>query len=299
MTLQSQLLDLLDPSQCFPLVVACADDEAVIESIYQALAVACIKPVLVGDQKKIQTICSALGYDVDQLRLIHETDPVEACRLSVELALETQAILMKGMVDTKIILRAVLKTQQREPAAFLSHLSVAYVKTYQEPLYIVSDAGLNIAPTLDQKMLIIDNAISLAKALRFKPIYVALLSAVEKVNEKMGSTVDASELMIRAQQGRFKEAIVEGPYGLDNAINMEAAKHKGVSYQGAGRANVLIAPNIEAGNMLIKSMTYFAKAETAGIVMGAQIPIVLNSRADSASDKLNSILLGCVVGQHG
>ncbi len=300
MKLQDKLSKLLKSTQRYQLVVACAQDESVLSSVKMACEMGLVEPILIGDRTAIQDIASHLAFDLSSYQIIDELDPIKACRLGVERSFQPNHLLMKGLVDTKIILREVLKhSNEQSHSVFLSHISLAYVKSYRDKLYIVSDGGLNIAPNCDQKMAIIDNAIELAQALKIQPIHVAVLSAVEKVNEKIPSSSDAHDIMIRAQAGRFPKAIVEGPYGLDNAISEASARHKSVLYQGAGQADVLIAPNIEAGNMLIKSMTYFAKAETAGIVLGARTPILVNSRSDSASDKLNSILLGCVVVQHG
>ncbi len=300
MKLQEKLLKLMDTRLRYRLVVVCAEDESVLSSVKMACDHGIIEPIFIGDRTQILQKAAEVGLDVSSYQIMDEANPTEACRLGVHLSFQPHHLLMKGLVDTKIILREVLKYANRQSEdIFLSHISLAYVESYQDKFYIISDGGLNIAPTIEQKGRIIDNAIDLAQALSIDPIHVAVLSAVEKVNEKIPSSIDAQAIMHQAQSGRFPDAIVEGPYGLDNAINLESAHHKSVQYQGAGQADVLIVPNIESGNMLIKSMTYFAKAETAGIVLGSKIPILVNSRSDSASDKFNSILLGCVVVQHG
>jgi len=202
---------------------------------------------------------------------------------------------MKGFVDTSIILKAVLK---KETGLFvdglLSHVGVLKVDRYDK-FFIISDSAMNISPTLENKADIIKNAVKVAHALEIEIPKVAMICPVEKVNDKIISTVHAAELVKMNEEGKITGCIVGGPFALDNAVSEEAARHKGINHPVAGQADVLITPNLEVGNVLNKAMEYFAYTEKAGIIMGAGAPIVLTSRASSSTSKLNSIALAVLV----
>lgn len=204
-------------------------------------------------------------------------------------------VLMKGMVDTGLIMRAVLdKENNLRKSPVISHVAVMQVPGFDR-LFYVTDSAMNIAPTLEQKAAILKNAVEVAHALENEMPRAAVLCAVEKVNPKMPCTLDAKELARQNKQGDIPGCLVDGPLALDNAVSIEAAKHKGVDSPVAGRADILLVPDIEAGNMLNKAMEYFAGADKAGVMMGAKVPIILTSRAASPQSKLYSIALGVLI----
>lgn len=272
--------------------VAAAHDEDVLISVKRAMNENIAKFILVGDQEKIKEISKHIGLDLRNINVVDIKDNNEACRKAVLLVSSGEAdIVMKGLVDTSIILKAVLdKEIGLRTGNILSHVAVFETEYYHKILYI-TDAAMNIAPNADEKRQILENALELAHSLGQKNPKVAVICAKEKVNPKMQATVDAAELVELNKQGRITDCIVEGPYGLDNAINKEAAQLKGMQGKVAGDADILLMPNIESGNVLYKSLTYFCNSDNAGIIMGAKAPIVLTSRADSERAKLNSIAL--------
>ncbi len=201
---------------------------------------------------------------------------------------------MKGLIGTGDFLRALLdKEVGLRTGSLLSHVFVIELAGWDRLLF-VTDAAMNVSPTLADKAVIIGNAATLAGSLGVDPVRVAVLAAVETVEAGMPATLEAASLAKMAERGQIKGAIVDGPLALDNAISEEAARHKGIVSPVAGRADVLVVPDIEAGNMLGKSMVYFARARIAGLVMGAAKPVVVTSRADSAESKMLSIALGVV-----
>ena len=201
-------------------------------------------------------------------------------------------MVMKGLVDTSIILKAVLNKEiGLRTGNILSHVAVFDIEGYDR-LFFVTDAAMNLAPNIQEKKQIIENSCQVARALDIEVPKVALICAKEKVNPKMKDTVEAKELEDMYLRGEITGCMVGGPFALDNAVSEEAAKHKGMDHPIAGKADVLVVPDIEAGNVLYKSISYFAKCESAGLIVGAKAPIILTSRADSDKTKLNSIALG-------
>jgi len=277
------------------LAVAVAQDDDILKAVYNAYKYGIINGILVGDKGEILRIAEANDIDISSFQIINVKDKAEACKRAVETIKEGKAsMIMKGFVDTSIILKAVLdKEMGLKREGVLSHVGVLQVKGYDR-LFILSDSAMNISPTLQEKAEIIKNAVKVAHGLGNKEPKVAVLCAVEKVNPKMPATLDAKKLEEMNRNGEIKGCIVGGPFALDNAVSLEAAKHKGIEHPVAGKADILITPNIESGNMLNKSMEYFAFANKAGIIMGAQAPIVLTSRASSEESKLNSIALAVV-----
>ncbi len=275
--------------------VAVAQDAEVLMAINEARDAGIAKAILVGDEKQIRDIASQQGIDVDEFEIIDEPDKIKACTKVVELIKDGRAdVIMKGIIDTSVILRAVLSEHSLRGDNVLSHVAVVEVKGYDK-LFIISDAGMNIAPDVSQKVQIIENAVALAKALDNDNPKVAVLCAVEKVNPKMPATIDAAELTKMNEDGRIKGCTVGGPFALDNAVSMEAAKHKGIEHPVAGNADILIMPDIEAGNILYKSLVYFTRAKCTGLVVGAKVPIIVTSRADDDEAKLNSIALAVLL----
>lgn len=277
------------------IAVAVAQDAEVLTAVSKAHSQGIAKAILVGDRERILNIARQRNIDIDGVEIIDEPDKIQACNKAVQLVSSGKAdIVMKGIIDTSVILKAILNEESLRGENVLSHIGVAEVKGYDK-LFLFSDPAMNIAPKLEHKVQILENAVGLAKALDNDNPKVAVVCAVEKVNPKMPATLDAQQLTKMNQQGDIKGCMVGGPFALDNAVSIEAAKHKGIDHPVAGNADILIVPDIEAGNVLYKSFVYFAKAKCAGLVVGAKAPIVLTSRADNEEAKLNSIALAVLM----
>ncbi|MEA4961567.1 phosphate butyryltransferase [Lutispora sp.] len=278
------------------LAVAVAQDAEVLTAVNTAKDLGIAEAILVGDKEEILKAAGNCGVELAKFEIIDEKDKTEACRKAVSLIAEGKAhIVMKGLVDTAIILKAVLAEEAGlRTGNVLSHVAVFEVNGFDR-LFIVTDAAMNIAPNLEQKKQIIENAVKVAHAMGNEEPKVAVLAAVEKVNPKMQATLDADALTEMNRKGEIRGCQIAGPFALDNAVSIEAAKHKGIDHPVAGHADILMVPQIEAGNMLYKSMVFFARAQNAGIIVGAKVPIVLTSRADSDIAKLNSIAIGVLM----
>lgn len=278
------------------IAVAVAQDVEVLSAVNGAKEMGIAEAILVGDKDEIAAAAKKCGVDINKFEVLDIKDKSEACRKAVELVSTGKAhIVMKGLVDTSIILKAVLDEKiGLRTGNVLSHVAVFDVPGYDR-LFYVTDAAMNIAPDLQQKKQIIENALQVANALGNNEPKVAMLAAVEKVNPKMQATLDAAEIVRMNEAGELKGCVVGGPFALDNAISVEASKHKGINHPVAGYADILMVPVIEAGNMLYKSMVFFARAKNAGIIVGAKAPVVLTSRADSDEAKLNSIAIGTLM----
>ena len=287
-------LDMLRraPERVQTLAVAVAQDTEVLLAVEAARKAGFAKAVLVGAEAEIRAIAQELQIPLDEYTIVNEEDKVLACRTAVKLVHDGEAdVLMKGLVDTSVILKAVLdKEIGLRDAPVLSHVAVFEAAGMDRLLY-VTDAAMNIAPDLEAKKYIIQNAVKVAHALGNERPIVAALCAVEKLNPKMPATVDAAALA----EADLPGCRVIGPVALDNAISVEAAHHKGITDPDAGRADILLVPAIETGNALYKAMVFLAKARNAGMIVGAKAPIVLTSRADSDEAKLNSIALALYV----
>ncbi|RUA09688.1 MAG: phosphate butyryltransferase [Fusobacteria bacterium] len=275
--------------------VAVAQDKEVLLSVEEARKEGVVEGILVGDSKKIEELAKELSIDLTNYTIIHEEDLVEASRKAViEVSSGRADMLMKGLVDTGIVLKAALDREiGLRGKGVLSHVAVFEIENYDR-LFFITDAAMNIAPDLETKKKIIDNSVKVARALEIETPKVACICAKEKVNPKMPDTVDAHELEEMNKRGEIENCIVGGPFALDNAVSVEAAKHKGMDHPVAGMADILLAPDIEGGNILYKSISYFAKSKSAGLIVGATAPIILTSRADSEETKLNSIILGAM-----
>lgn len=278
------------------LAVAAAQDAEVMVAVENARSMGIIDGILVGDKDKISDMAQACDINLDNYEVIDDKDINQAAKTAVSLVSSGRAdFLMKGILGTADLLRAVLnKEDGLRTGNLLSHVMVYSVPTYHKLLFL-TDGGMVTYPDLQQKVQIVQNAVACARALDISPVNVAPLCAVEVVNPDMQSTMDAAVLSKMNQRGQIRDCIIDGPLALDNAISLEAAKHKGITSPIAGDADVLLVPNIEAGNLLGKSLTYFAGAKSAGVIMGAKSPIVLVSRADTSESKLYSIALGSVV----
>lgn len=282
------------------LAVVASHDEKVLEAVVEASNRGIAEPILIGDKERIEEIAKKNNFEIDDFQLIDEKDLVKSAEIGVKMVSEGKAnFIMKGLVDTSILMKAVLnKEWGLRTDSLLSHVMIYELSTYPKLIYL-TDGGMNLYPNLTQKIKIIENSSVVAKALGNKTIKVACLAAKEKVDPKMEATVDANELKKKYEEGYFQKGIiVDGPMALDLAISKESAKIKGYEGQVAGDADVLLVPNIEMGNGIGKSITYFADGKSAGIIMGAKAPIVLVSRADTYESKLYSIALGSIVSKH-
>lgn len=293
-----ELLEIAKKRERMKLSVAAAEDEEVLLAVDAARKLGIIEAVLVGDRNRIREIAEKRHIDAANYEIVDSKDVMESAARAVQIVSSGQAdILMKGLVATSDLLRAVLDREaglRREK--LLSHVMVYSIPSYHKLLFM-TDGGMVTYPDLNQKVQIVKNAVEVAKALGVNPVKVAALCAVEAVNPSMQSTLDAAALSKMSQRGQIKDCIIDGPLALDNVISRAAAEHKGIKSPAAGDADILLVPNIEAGNILGKSLTYFGGAKSAGVVMGAKCPIVLVSRADSRESKLYSIALASIIKQ--
>ncbi|HKY03070.1 MAG TPA: phosphate acetyltransferase [Burkholderiales bacterium] len=279
-----------------PTAVAHPCDESSLSGAIDAARLGLIQPILVGPKAKIQAVAAQFKLDISPYELIDAPHSVAAAAAAVELVRCGKAdALMKGSLHTDELMGAVVKRDTGlRTARRISHCFVMDVPGHSDPL-IISDAAVNISPSLEVKADIVQNAIDLARALTQGEIRVAILSAMETVNPNVPSTIEAAALCKMADRGQITGAVLDGPLALDNAISMEAAKIKKIVSPVAGRANVLIVPDLESGNMLAKSLTFLAQADSAGIVVGAKVPIILTSRADTVQARLASCAVAVLV----
>ncbi len=276
--------------------VACAQDADVLLAVNKAKELGISEAILVGDKEQIENIAKEKGIDLSSYEIIDIKDLSEASLKAVELVSTGKAhMVMKGLVDTSIILKAVLNGEVGlRTGNVLSHTAVFDIEDYDRLLF-VTDAAMNIAPDLEAKKQIIENAVKVARALDIDEPKVAVLCAKEKVNPKMPATVDAAKLQEMNEKGEIKNCLVAGPLALDNAVSVEAAKLKKIDHPVGGKADILMVPTIEAGNVLYKALAFLAKSKNAGIIVGAKAPVILTSRADDEEAKLNSIALGVLM----
>ena len=282
------------------LVVVACQDEDVIESVVESAKLGITEPILIGDKKLTTQIVKRLGLNIDEFEFVNEPDLIEAAELGVRMVHERKAdFIMKGLVDTSILMKAVLnKEWGLRTWSLISHVMVYEVSSYHKLLYL-TDGGMNLNPNYDDKIKILNNAILVAKAMGNEEVKVAVLAAKEKVNPKMLATVDADKLKTYSNKGGFgKEVLVEGPLALDLALSKDAADKKGMHNQVVGDTDILLVPNIEMGNGIGKAITYLAGGIGAGVIMGAKVPVVLVSRADDKKTKLYSIALGNMVSRY-
>jgi phosphate acetyltransferase len=279
-----------------PTAVVHPCDAASLSGAIDAAKMGLIAPVLVGPGQRIRAVAQKADLDLSGIEIVDTPHSDASAAAAVRLVREGRVeCLMKGSLHTDELMAAVvareggLRTSRR-----ISHCFVMDVPSYDTPL-IISDAAVNIAPTLEDKVHIVQNAIDLAHALGQPEVRVAILSAMETVNPKVQSTIEAAALCKMADRGQITGGILDGPLALDNAINLQAAEIKKIASPVAGRANVLIVPDLEAGNMLAKSLTFLAGADAAGIVLGAKVPIILTSRADSVMTRLASCAVASLV----
>jgi phosphate acetyltransferase len=279
-----------------PTAVAHPCDQGSLEGAIEAGRLGLIIPILVGPRGRIQEVAASSGIDLAGVQIVDAPHSNASAEAAVALVREGKAeALMKGSLHTDELMAAVVKRDiGLRTGRRVSHCFVMDVPGHEDAL-IITDAAINIAPTLEDKVDIVQNAIDLAHAMGMPEVRVAVLSAMETVNPKVPSTVEAAALCKMMDRHQITGALIDGPLALDNAISIEAAKIKKIDSPVAGRANVLLVPDLEAGNMLAKSLSFLAGADAAGIVLGARVPVILTSRADSVLTRLASCAVASLV----
>jgi len=285
----NRLIERCRAIEAVPTAVAYPCDASSLAAAADAAKAGLIAPILVGPGGRIGKVAEEQRIDLGPMRLVEAESAPLAAAQAVALVRSGEAeLLMKGSLHTDELMAAVVRRETGlRTARRVSHCFVMAVPTYARPL-IVTDAAVNIAPTLDEKVDIVQNAIDLSQALGVKQPRVAILSAVETVTSKIASTIDAAALCKMADRGQIAGGLLDGPLALDNAISEAAARTKGIASPVAGHADILLVPDLEAGNMLAKNLTFMAQADAAGIVLGAKVPIILTSRADNLRTRLAS-----------
>jgi phosphate butyryltransferase len=275
------------------MAVVFAHDDHVIEAVKNACDFNIIEPFLIGDKKRIQVLINQFGLK-QPYKIINETNPELATKIAMEMVNDGSVdIVMKGLIDTKILLKGVVNKEYgiRE-SKLLSHVGIVEYPTLDRVLF-ASDGAMNITPDYEQKILIVEAAVKLAKSLGYTQPKVGIVSAVEKVNPKIESTLDAQKI-VEYYKDKDIDFLIDGPFAIDNLVSMDSVKHKGIKSPVAGICDILIFPNLDGGNIFYKTSVFLAAGKSAGLIMGAKVPIVLTSRADTAEAKLNSILLAVV-----
>jgi phosphate acetyltransferase len=264
-------------------------DETSLAGALDAAEAKIIKPILVGPEARVRALAASLHLDLARATLVDVPHSHAAAEKAVEIVRLGEAdALMKGSLHTDELMAAVVQKETGiRTARRISHVFIMDVPTYPKPLFI-TDAAVNIFPTLEDKVDIVQNAIELAQALGVARPKVAILSAVETITSKIPSTIDAAALCKMAERGQITGGVLEGPLALDNAISRDAAAIKHISSAVAGDADILLVPDLEAGNMLAKELSFLANADAAGIVLGARVPIILTSRADGVRTRMAS-----------
>lgn len=274
------------------IAVAAAEDEPVLQAVSAAKKAGIADAILVGNTEKIKKIAEELNIDLNGYEIVEEQDPASSAKKAVKLVIEGKAqIIMKGLVSTADFLRAILnKEAGLRKGELLSHIGFFDPPAYHKVIAL-TDAAQNINPTLEEKVGIIKNAVDLFHRIGIDCPKVSMLGAVENVNPKMESTLHSAIITQMNRRKQIKGCIIDGPLAFDNAVSKEATEHKGIVSEVAGDTDLLVAPNIEVGNVLYKCFTYFSNATVAAVILGAAVPIVLTSRADSDRSKLMSIAL--------
>ncbi|CDG03053.1 Putative Phosphate butyryltransferase [Clostridium chauvoei JF4335] len=278
--------------------VAVAQDEPVLEAVKAAQEREIADAILVGDKYEIIEISKKIGMDISKFEIIHEADPKKATLLAVKLVSSgTADMVMKGLIDTATFLRSVLnKEVGLRTGKLMSHVSVFEIEGIDR-LVFLTDAAFNTYPDLKAKIQILNNSVNVAHACGIELPKVAPVCAVEVVNPDMPATIDASLLSKMNDRGQIKGCLVDGPLALDNAISEEAAHHKGITSPVAGKADIILLPNIETANVMYKTLTYTSRSKNGGLLVGTSAPVILTSRADSFETKVNSIALAALVAE--
>lgn len=292
----TRLLDAVKSMSPIKTAVVHPVGPAALEGVVEATEDNLIQPILIGPKQRIETAAGQASLNIGAFQIVDTEHSHDSAKIAVSMARDGNvAAIMKGKIHTDELMRTIvskeggLRTDRK-----MSHVFAFDVPTYPRPLFI-TDAAINIQPDLETKADIIRNVIDLAHFLSIKLPRIAILSAVETVTSKIESTIHAAALCKMADRGQIKGALLDGPLAFDNAISPQAAKIKGISSEVAGVAEVLVVPDIEAGNMLAKQLEYLAKAEGAGIVLGAKVPVILPSRADDTVSRLAACALAVII----
>lgn len=294
----NQLLAHVRKLGALPVAVVHPCDPLSLRAAMDAYAAGLITPVLIAPREKLRAVAQELGLDLSGLRIDDVPHSHAAAARAVELALQGEVdMLMKGSLHTDELMGAIVGCAALRTKRRISHCYLMQTPAYPRP-FIVTDAAINIAPNVEEKADIVRNAIELAHAIGVKQPKVALLAAVETVNPSMPATVDAAVLCKMADRGQITGAILDGPLAFDNAVSMAAARIKGIASEVAGQADILVVPDLESGNMLAKQLEYLGGAASAGVVLGAKLPIILTSRADSHETRIASCALALLLAHH-
>jgi phosphate butyryltransferase len=292
----SDLQNLIDPKKAPKrLVLAVSQDAFSLNAIYKTYKAGFITPILIGNREETFNIINEKGYNFDDVPFIEEPIAEKCVELAVKMVHSGEAdILMKGKVPTPVLLHGVLnKEWGLRQNRLLSHLAFFEVATYHK-IIAVTDVAMNIAPTLREKIGILENSVEYLNALGIERPKVAVLGAIEMVNENMRATTDAALLSKMNQRDQIKNCLIDGPLAFDNAVSFESAHQKNIKSEVAGDTDLLLMPDIEVGNVLYKSLVFFARAKVASVILGATAPIVLTSRSDTEESKFYSILLAAL-----
>ena len=291
-----RLIKAAQANATIKVAVAHPCDDVSLQGCIEAARLHLIEPILVGPAERIRRVAQSAGLDISVMEIVNAAHSHDSAAKAVELVTAGRAeALMKGSLHTDELMGAVVSRQAGiRTARRISHCFIMDVPNHADAL-IITDAAINIAPTLDDKVDIVQNAIDLAHAMGVPEVRVAILSAMETVSAKVPSTIEAAALCKMADRGQITGALLDGPFALDNAISPQAAAIKKIVSPVAGRANILVVPDLEAGNMLAKSLSFLAGADAAGIVLGARVPIILTSRADSLLTRLASCAVAVLI----
>jgi phosphate butyryltransferase len=292
----NDLIDIAKGKETRRLAVAAAADKAVLQAVKSATENGIIIPVLVGNEENIESLAEEINFDISNVDMYNVENPAEASVKAVSLIREGKAdILMKGLVSTAPLLKAVLdKENGLRKGNTLSHFALIE-SSYYHKLLGVTDAAMNIAPEFHEKIDIVNNAVEVFHGLGKEEPKVAILGPLEVVNPKIESTTHAAMLAKMNDRCQIKNCVVDGPFAIDNAVSKEAAEHKGITSKVAGDADILVTPELNSGNILYKTLMFLGGCTSAAVIMGAQVPIVLTSRADTEKSKMMSIALAAAM----
>lgn len=293
----SELIERAKSKSKRKIAVAAAEDEPVLKSIMAAMKEGIVTPILIGNKADIENIALSINFDLSDVQIVHNNKGAnESASIAVSMVKSGEAdILMKGFVSTGALLKAVLdKENGLRKGKILSHVAF-FESPHYHKLLCVTDVAMNMDPDFDTKVHILNNAVEACHNIGIEIPKVAVVAAVEVVNPKMEATVHAAMMKTMSDRKQFTGCIVDGPLALDNAVNKEAAHHKGIVSDVAGDCDVILVPNLEAGNMFYKALNFMGGATVAAVIMGASVPIVLTSRSDSGSSKMFSIALAAAM----
>ena len=289
------LIPLLASKEKLKMVVVMAHDDHVIEALAKVIQLGYVDVHLIGDRDRLNGLCLK-HHLINQVTIEHEESPEKSVELALTRVRNKEAhVIMKGLVDSRVLMKGIVNSETGiKQTRLLSHIAIAEIPALDR-LIIACDMAMNIQPSVEQKIQMIENIHAFAQLLQWDPLLIGLLSSAEKVNPKVVSSLEAQEIKEYFLHHPLPNTLVDGPFALDNLASLESCLTKGIISPVGGHANVWIFPNLDAGNIFYKSITFLAQAELAGVIFGAQVPIVLTSRSDSATTKMFSIMLALVL----